>query len=736
MSTPSEPDGPTHIAGEPASQTPGKSVPPLSTSDSPSRVENQPQNRTPVAFALIQVMMLVLALAASGYAAYTVATWPEESNVNSNSNELLVRTEGRDADGLCAEGGSIIHIGMDHNLNQYLDGDEITSTTNLCHGETGASGSSYAGLEGLSSMIDTEVLPLGNQTCTTGGLAIHAGLDENRDGELNPYEITSTEWLCNGAVGLTGANGGQGQDGHLGLDGASALVVQNVPLASVCPLGISIDFGVDDGAGEGVAFDAQLHDDEIHSSLNICSQPLSSGPLGDFNIGISDGVTTGCDQLTWMPRNGKTIAAGSDGVNGCEVWASDATGMLSLLVDLNPSGDSMPGRFAGFTVLDHPNSELVVFDADDGVNGRQLWVTDGTSSGTARLGGTASTSVTNQVSSVKWLDGLVMLNHPDSMLWTNGTSTMNVLDHPVLNASLDATTYQNLAALSSYHDAFLLTDDEWLWFSAKSTNGIEPYALHTDGTLKSWDLSSEDANPGPVIGLPGGVAVVADDGSGRQVARLNHDGSHLWLTSMVYDGTGGPTEHVGQHLGLHRIGDVLIFDALTSGVDPQVWAHNLSQATTELLSQSILAPGDWAGGIVHQNRLWFDCVAPGIAHEVCSTDGTVDGTRTETDLRAGSASALVRSFASNGDALFMIASGQVNGTETGSVLWLLDEHDAPQMLYDAWPGLNNNSNTGTYGGLVVSEHHVYFAANDGSTGHEWHAFSHGSLTGEWLIWPA
>jgi hypothetical protein len=38
--------------------------------------------------------------------------------------------------------------------------------------------------------------------------------------------------------------------------------------------------------------------------------------------------------------------------------------------------------------------------------------------------------------------------------------------------------------------------------------------------------------------------------------------------------------------------------------------------------------------------------------------------------------------------------------------------------------------------LVVSEHQVFFIANDGTTGHEWQAFSHGSLNGEWLIWPA
>ena len=34
------------------------------------------------------------------------------------------------------------------------------------------------------------------------------------------------------------------------------------------------------------------------------------------------------------------------------------------------------------------------------------------------------------------------------------------------------------------------------------------------------------------------------------------------------------------------------------------------------------------------------------------------------------------------------------------------------------------------------EHHVLFAANDGNTGHEWHAYSHAQLSGTWLIWPS
>ena len=53
----------------------------------------------------------------------------------------LVRTEGREADHICTEGGADIFIGNDSNRNGILEEDEVTSTTRLCHGKEGLSSS-------------------------------------------------------------------------------------------------------------------------------------------------------------------------------------------------------------------------------------------------------------------------------------------------------------------------------------------------------------------------------------------------------------------------------------------------------------------------------------------------------------------------------------------------------------------------------------------------------------------
>jgi ELWxxDGT repeat protein len=601
MSPPNEQDGPTPIAGEPAQTETSKPVPALpGPTDAEQPIQSGSTRRRKI-LAVLQVLLLVGALGISSYAMYTVATFSEDSANIEPTSELLIRTEGRDADGLCSNGGSLILIGADQNLNQYLDGDEVTSTTTLCHGERGPSGYSGSGTAGDSSLMITAPVDVGNETCIAGGILIQSGIDVNENEALDEDEVQTFNLLCNGPLGLTGSQGGQGMDGTAGVqggDGAPALVQQKQPPASVCSNGVMIQFGIDDGVGDGVALDGIMHDDEVRSSLNICSQPLFVGAIGDYTTGTTNGITHACDELIWLPDAEVLLTAGSNGADGCELWASDGTADGSaMLLNLHPSGDSLPGRYAGFTLIETDGEERVVFDADDGVNGRQLWVTDGTASGTMRLTSTSITDVTGHVTTMAWNNGLVLLNTPNTMLWTNGTTTIDLLEHESLNQSLTQNDRTTLSELSAFQTNMLESEGGWLWFSAKSTTGIEPYALHTDGRFLAWDLVPGDANVGASIDVDQGRVLVADNGQGRQLVRLGHDGTHQWLTNLMNTNTGAQSNHVGEHLGLHRIGDRIVFDALTSGVDPQLWMHNLTQSTTTLLSTSIGAPGDLVGGI-------------------------------------------------------------------------------------------------------------------------------------------
>lgn len=76
--------------------------------------------------------------------------------------------------------------------------------------------------------------------------------------------------------------------------------------------------------------------------------------------------------------------AADDGVNGSELWKSDGTEAGTLLVrDIHPEISGVyPGSSpSSLKVLDG----VLYFKADDGTHGRELWKSDGTEAGTLRV---------------------------------------------------------------------------------------------------------------------------------------------------------------------------------------------------------------------------------------------------------------------------------------------------------------------------------------------------------------
>ncbi len=74
--------------------------------------------------------------------------------------------------------------------------------------------------------------------------------------------------------------------------------------------------------------------------------------------------------------NGTLFFAADDGVNGVELWKSDGTAAGTRMVkNINPSGDSFPQALT-------KGNGVVYFAADDGTHGLELWRSDGSDLGT------------------------------------------------------------------------------------------------------------------------------------------------------------------------------------------------------------------------------------------------------------------------------------------------------------------------------------------------------------------
>jgi hypothetical protein len=93
--------------------------------------------------------------------------------------------------------------------------------TNGVTGATGAAGSNGAtGATGFKSLV-TIVTELPGIHCLSGGVVAKSGVDSNSNNSLDPLEVTSTSYICNGERGATGPTGATGSTGGTGAQGAT-----------------------------------------------------------------------------------------------------------------------------------------------------------------------------------------------------------------------------------------------------------------------------------------------------------------------------------------------------------------------------------------------------------------------------------------------------------------------------------------------------------------------------------
>jgi len=122
--------------------------------------------------------------------------------------------------------------------------------------------------------------------------------------------------------------------------------------------------------------------------------------VNNRELWTSDGTSAGTVLLTninpgfgdanpgkFTPLNGEVLFVANDGARGYELWKTDGTpGGTRLLKDIRPgAGSSMDGTGANYAEPFTRFKDRLWFAANNGVNGRELWMTDGTSNGTVMV---------------------------------------------------------------------------------------------------------------------------------------------------------------------------------------------------------------------------------------------------------------------------------------------------------------------------------------------------------------
>jgi hypothetical protein len=143
-----------------------------------------------------------------------------------NGLSAAVRVSADPESSVCPNGGSVIQFGLDHDRDGILDDSEVAASASACNGSVGPVGATGLqgpqGIAGLNALVAIDLESSGSN-CSSGGVQLRTGLDQNGDGELSESETTQRQYVCNG-VNSNGTGGAGGTGGSGGAPNQIVLV--------------------------------------------------------------------------------------------------------------------------------------------------------------------------------------------------------------------------------------------------------------------------------------------------------------------------------------------------------------------------------------------------------------------------------------------------------------------------------------------------------------------------------
>lgn len=376
----------------------------------------------------------------------------------------------------------------------------------------------------------------------------------------------------------------------------------------------------------------------------------------------------------WLTAVGDTLLfVAFDSATGRELWRSDGTEDGTMLVkDIRPGIDPESGR--GGTLLPYSSEahslvrvgDRLLFVANDGVHGPELWRSDGAEAGTTlvkdiRPGAESSGieprfDIREMLAVGDWLyfvadDGV----HGRELWRSDGTEdgTVQVSD---INPGSGSSSPRWLATFGD--DLYFVADDGARGFELWRTDGTEA------GTALAADLrpGAESASPAYLTALGEALFLTADDGV---------HGRELWRTDGTAQGS-----------------------ALVRDIDPGRFGFPVELTVAAGTLFFLVDDG------VHGYELW-------------RTDGTAAGTVLVKDIRPGRSPgvSVAGPLTAIGDQLYLTADDGVHGSE----LWRSDGTEAGTVQVadiNRGDGGSHPTRLTTAGGTV------FFAADNGVVGNE------------------
>ncbi len=374
--------------------------------------------------------------------------------------------------------------------------------------------------------------------------------------------------------------------------------------------------------------------------------------------------------------NGIHYFIGDDGVNGKELWRSDGSSAgtsMTKAIDPDPSG-------AGPQTLSHLDS-TVFFSIADKVGGTpELWITDGTETGTVKLldnNGEALLSPNNYVQMGGFLYFMATDAANGAELWkSDGTPAGTTLVKDI-----------NPGTAGSYPSSLIVANAKLYFIAADATYGIELWESDGTGggTVRLTDINLNAGN-----GVDNGGGLIAVNG---KVFFGGYDGTdvELWaydLTNQVASqvkninpsGASSPNHFMD-------LSGLLVFQANDGTHGQQFWTSDGTDAGTAMIKQ--IGTGLSLGGreyVVAGKEIYFRGNDGVTGAELWKTDGTAQGTMLVKDINPlplPGGQSYPDFFAYVGGKVYFGATDGTHGYE----LWKTDGTEAGTvMIKDINPG--------------------------------------------------
>jgi ELWxxDGT repeat protein len=400
---------------------------------------------------------------------------------------------------------------------------------------------------------------------------------------------------------------------------------------------------------------------------------------------------------TQLVAIGSTVFfAADDGVNGVELWKSDGTATGTTLVkDINPGTTRVFDYYGNPSVF--PNSSdpgnltnvsgTLFFTAYNGTSGVELWKSDGTAAGTT-LVKDIYPGTTRQYAYYTYSD-VPNSSSPNNLTSVNGT---------LFFTANDGTNARELWKSDGTAAGTTLVKD------------IYPGQSRQYDAYGRWWYVTNSSDPGELRNLSGTLFFSAADGTGR----------HLWKSDGSAAGTVG-VGTVGNVQELTNVNGTLYFRGLDGAHGDELWKSDGTAAGTVLVKD--ICPGTngsypgWPDPLTNLNGTLFFAATDGThGWELWKSDGTSAGTALVKDIYPGSFTGYgggpYNSYPSNltnvNGTLFFTANDGTHGLQ----VWKSDGTPAGTTLagYSDRPGSLSPSNMTFINGTL------FFTANDGTHG--------------------